>query len=35
MYPFREASFAARNGWYVAAFANEVSRTLLARTILN
>jgi vanillate O-demethylase monooxygenase subunit len=35
MYPFREGSFAVRNGWYVAAFANEVTRSLLARTILN
>lgn len=35
MYPFREGSFAVRNGWYVAAFAQDVTRTLLARTILN
>jgi phenylpropionate dioxygenase-like ring-hydroxylating dioxygenase large terminal subunit len=35
MYPFKEGSFAVRNGWYVAAFANEVGRALLARTILN
>lgn len=35
MYPFRKGSFAVRNGWYVAAFAHEVTRDLLARTILN
>ena len=35
MYPFREGSHAVRNGWYVAAFANEVGRKLLPRTILN
>jgi vanillate O-demethylase monooxygenase subunit len=35
MYPSREGSFAVRNGWYVAAFAAEVTRALLARTILN
>lgn len=35
MYPFREGSFAVRNGWYVAAFRDEVTRGLLARTILN
>lgn len=35
MYPFREGSFAVRNGWYVAAFRNELGRDLLARTILN
>jgi phenylpropionate dioxygenase-like ring-hydroxylating dioxygenase large terminal subunit len=33
MYPFREGSFAAMNGWYVAAFAEEVGRTPIARTI--
>lgn len=35
MYPFREGSFAVRNGWYVAAFRNELGRHLIARTILN
>ncbi len=35
MYPFREGSFAVRNGWYVAALTHEVTRSLLARTILN
>jgi len=35
MYPFKEGSFAVRNGWYVAAFAHEVTRDLLSRTILN
>ncbi|MBN9507248.1 MAG: Rieske 2Fe-2S domain-containing protein [Altererythrobacter sp.] len=34
MYPFREGSFAVRNGWYVAGFVNELGRKLLARTIL-
>lgn len=34
MYPFRAGSFAVRNGWYVAAFAEEVTRELLPRTIL-
>jgi vanillate O-demethylase monooxygenase subunit len=35
MYPFREGSFAVRNGWYVAAFARDVTRALVSRTILN
>jgi len=35
MYPFREDSFAVRNGWYVAAFAHEVKRELLSRWIVN
>ncbi|MEO0033735.1 MAG: hypothetical protein RIS94_3493, partial [Pseudomonadota bacterium] len=35
MYPFSEGSFALRNAWYVAAFGSEVTRALLARTILN
>lgn len=34
MYPFREGSFAPRNGWYVAAFAHEAGRELLSRWIL-
>lgn len=32
MYPFREGCVAVLNGWYVAAFANEVMSSLLART---
>ncbi len=35
MYPFREGSFAVRNGWYVAAFARDVTRQPLSRIILN
>jgi len=35
MFPFRDGSFAPRNGWYVAAFANEVTDKPIARTILN
>ncbi len=35
MYPFRDGSFAVRNGWYVAAFAQDVTHALLPRTILN
>lgn len=35
MYPFRSGNFAVRNGWYVAAFAQDVTRALLSRTILN
>jgi vanillate O-demethylase monooxygenase subunit len=35
MYPFKEGSFAPRNGWYVAAFAQDVGRELVSRTILN
>ena len=35
MYPFKEGSFAPRNGWYVAAFAQDVGRGLVSRTILN
>jgi phenylpropionate dioxygenase-like ring-hydroxylating dioxygenase large terminal subunit len=34
MYPFKPGSFAVRNGWYVAAFVEEIGRSLLARTIL-
>lgn len=33
MYPFKEGSFAPRNGWYVAAFTHEVKRELLSRWI--
>ena len=35
MYPFSAGSFAPRNGWYVAAFARDVGRELVSRTILN
>jgi len=35
MYPFTEGSFAVRNGWYVAAFAQDVQRALISRWILN
>jgi vanillate O-demethylase monooxygenase subunit len=35
MYPFKHGCFAPRNGWYVAAFVEEVKRELLSRWILN
>lgn len=35
MYPFSEGSFAPRDGWYVAAFPHEITRTPLERWILN
>lgn len=35
MYPFTEGSYAPRNGWYVAAFRNEIGDHLLSRWILN
>ncbi|MGX7896009.1 Rieske 2Fe-2S domain-containing protein [Tsuneonella sp. HG222] len=35
MYPFKEGSFAPRNGWYVAAFCDEIGEELLSRWILN
>ena len=35
MYPFKEGSFAPRNGWYVAAFTYELKHELLSRWILN
>ncbi|MGX7895962.1 Rieske 2Fe-2S domain-containing protein [Tsuneonella sp. HG222] len=35
MYPFTDGSFAPRNGWYVAAFCNEIGDELLSRWILN
>lgn len=35
MYPFRKGSFAPRNAWYVAAFAHEIGRALVGRTIVN
>lgn len=34
MYPFKEGSFAPRNGWYVVAFPHEITRTLLTRWVL-
>lgn len=35
MYPFSPGSYAPRNGWYVAAFSNEIGDELLERWILN
>ena len=35
MYPFKEGCFAPRNGWYVAAFSEEIGEALLSRWILN
>lgn len=35
MYPFKEGSYAPRNGWYVAAFCHEIGEALLSRWILN
>ena len=35
MYPFKPGSFAPKNAWYVAAFANAVGRDLVERTIVN
>lgn len=35
MYPFTPGSYAPRNGWYVAAFCNEIGEALLSRWILN
>lgn len=35
MYPFKPGSFAPRNGWYVAAFIEEIGEALLSRWILN
>jgi len=35
MYPFADGCFAPRNGWYVAAFAEEIGEALVSRTILN
>jgi phenylpropionate dioxygenase-like ring-hydroxylating dioxygenase large terminal subunit len=35
MYPFTEGSFAPKNGWYVAAFCEEIGEALLSRWILN
>ena len=33
MYPFSEGSYAPRNGWYVAAFTNEIGEALLSRSV--
>lgn len=35
MYPFKLGSYAPRNGWYVAAFCEEIGEALLSRWILN
>ena len=35
MYPFKPGSYAPKNGWYVAAFCNEIGERLLSRWILN
>ncbi|MDF2638481.1 MAG: putative iron-sulfur protein [Novosphingobium lindaniclasticum] len=35
MYPFRDGSYAPKNGWYVAAFCHEIGNPLLSRWILN
>lgn len=35
MYPFTPGSYAPKNGWYVAAFCNEIGEELLSRWILN
>lgn len=35
MYPFTPGSFAPKNGWYVAAFTEEIGEKLLSRWILN
>jgi phenylpropionate dioxygenase-like ring-hydroxylating dioxygenase large terminal subunit len=34
MYPFKEGDFAPRNGWYVAAFCEDIGEALLSRWIL-
>ncbi|MBO9576246.1 MAG: Rieske 2Fe-2S domain-containing protein [Sphingobium sp.] len=35
MYPFKDGCFAPRNGWYVAAFVEEIGEALLSRWILS
>jgi len=35
MYPFKPGSYAPKNGWYVAAFCEEIGEKLLSRWILN
>jgi len=34
MYPFKPGSFAPRNAWYVAGFANDIGRALIGRTVV-
>lgn len=34
MYPFKEGSFAPKNGWYVAAFCEDIGESLVSRWIL-
>lgn len=34
MYPFKDGDFAPRNGWYVAAFCEDIGEALLSRWIL-
>lgn len=34
MYPFKDGDFAPRNGWYVAAFCEDIGEELLSRWIL-
>jgi len=34
MYPFKEGDFAPRNGWYVAAFCEDIGEELISRWIL-
>lgn len=34
MYPFKEGDFAPRNGWYVAAFCEDIGQDLLSKWIL-
>jgi phenylpropionate dioxygenase-like ring-hydroxylating dioxygenase large terminal subunit len=35
LYPFKEGSFAVRNGWYVLAFSRDLRNELLSRWLLN
>lgn len=35
MYPFKEGYFAVHNGWYVIAFAQDLTQQLLSRSVLN
>lgn len=35
MYPFKDGDFAVENGWYVAAFSQDVTHSLQAKWILN
>lgn len=34
LYPFKGGDFAPRNGWYVAAFGEDIGEKLLSRWIL-